>query len=99
MGGANLLPDARLNRQEVICILSRMYQQVSKEVGVDQEAVEEICSLTFRMFDGCVHKGVSVWQSSCCPLLPSDAPWWSSAGPLLPSAALYRSLLLLDGPH
>lgn len=105
VGGANLQPDARLNRQEVTRILSRMFQQVSQEVEVDQEAVEEICSLTFRIFDGCVHKGASVWLSSCCPLLPPASPLLPSAapaGPLLvrccPLLVLYCPLLVLCCP-
>lgn len=57
VGGANLQLDARLNHQEVTRTLSRMFHQASQEVEVDQEAVEEICNLTFRLFDRCVHKG------------------------------------------
>lgn len=64
VAGGKLRPDTRLNQQEVTRILSRMFQQVSQEVEVDQEAMEEICSLTFRMFDGCVYQGASVWLPS-----------------------------------
>ncbi|XP_075897360.1 dystrotelin [Nelusetta ayraudi] len=98
VGGAHLQPDARLNRQEVTRILSRMFQQVDQEVKVDQEAVEEICSLTFRMFDGCVHKGASVWLSSCCPLLPPASPLLPSAAPAGPLLVRCCPLLVLAGP-
>lgn len=98
VGGAHLQPDARLNRQEVTRILSKMFQQVSQEVKVDQEAVEEICSLTFRMFDGCVHKVASVWLSSCCPLLPPASPLLPSGAPAGPLLVRCCPLLVLAGP-
>lgn len=53
VGRANLKLEDKQNRKEVTHTLSRMFQQSSQEVEVDQKAVEEIGRLTFRLFDGC----------------------------------------------
>lgn len=68
VGRGNLKLEDRQNRKEVNRTLSTMFQKASQEVEVDRKAVEEICSLTFQLFDRCVHQA---------------GPPLSSSGPLL----------------
>ena len=53
MGGAKLLQDVWLNRQEVTQTLNRMFHSVLQEVPghVIVEAPEETCRLIFRLYD------------------------------------------------
>ncbi|KAM8722306.1 dystrotelin isoform 1-T1 [Acanthopagrus schlegelii] len=53
MGGAKLLQDVWLNRQEVTRTLNRMFHSVLQEVPghVIVEAPEEACRLIFRLYD------------------------------------------------
>ncbi|TKS66700.1 Dystrotelin [Collichthys lucidus] len=55
VGGANPLQEVRLNRQEVMQCLNRMFHSVSQEVQghVTVEASEDTCDLMFRLYNRC----------------------------------------------